>query len=185
MDIKKELIDLLNLSVSEKSSDLYLSSGSLPTLRIDGDLIPIQHQKPLDALYAEELIYSTMSKEQQALFEETHDIDFSLKLSDVAIFRVNAYHQLNGISAVFRVIPHQLPSFEEIGLPSHVKNLLNLSSGLILVTGPTGCGKSTTLAAMINYINMTQPVHIITIEDPIEFIYQNKKKFNQSAPGLS
>lgn len=175
MEIEHEILQLLNISIKDKASDLYLSSGAPPILRIDGDLVPISNQKIIDAKTAQKLIFSLMDEKQKESFNETHDLDFAFQLSDGTAFRVNVYHQLNGISGVFRLIPQRIPLLEEIGLPEHIKDLLNLSSGLILVTGPTGCGKSTTLASMINYINTTKACHIITVEDPIEFFYKNKK----------
>jgi len=170
-----EIAQLLELSVKQKASDLHISPGQPPLLRINGELAPIESIPALDANATKDLIYSTMRKEQQQEFEKALELDFSTNVPKVAGFRVNAFRQINGIAAVFRVIPEAIPTFEELDLPLVFKELLDLPNGLILVTGPTGSGKSTTLAAMIDYININQANHIITIEDPIEFIHQSKK----------
>ena len=170
-----DLMELLNLSVKENASDLHLSPGSPPILRIDGSLITIKDAPVFDANMTKSLVYSVMDKEQQRAFESSLELDFTVLLPEVAGFRVNAFHQVHGVAAVFRVIPSQIPTLEFLNAPPIFKQLLELSSGLILVTGPTGCGKSTTLAAMLAYLNKTQSDHIITIEDPIEFIHHNNK----------
>lgn len=171
MDIQQ----ILKMSIEKGASDLYLSTGAPPILRINGELHPIPDAELLDATMANTLIQSILDKEQQRLFATSKDLDLSYTLKEVGSFRVNIFQQMNGIAAVFRVIPQELPVLDNIGFPENLRHLLNLTSGLILVTGPTGCGKSTTLAAMIDYINTTRACHIITIEDPIEFVYHNKK----------
>ena len=175
MEIDKELERLLKASIDQHASDLHLVPQLPPTLRIDGDLFAIKDTTPLSAETVQHLIYSVMTKDQQADFENSLESDMALAIPPIGNFRVNVRHQLSGIGAVFRVIPEEVPAFEKLGLPSTLKSLLSLSHGLILVTGPTGCGKSTTLAAMIDYINAMRVCNIITIEDPIEFIYKNKK----------
>jgi twitching motility protein PilT len=146
-----------------------------PMLRIDGDLIPA---KDLPALSAEEihrLVYGVLDKKQQKELETSFELDFALSVAQISIFRVNTFFQKNGIAAVFRVIAEKPPTLEQLQFPPVFKQLLELPNGLILVTGPTGSGKSTTLAAMINYINVNHPYHVITVEDPIEYIHQSKK----------
>lgn len=170
-----DLQSLLDYSIQKNASDLHLSPGHYPILRIDGDLISIATMQKLDEQAVKELIYSAMDREQQAVFESSLELDFAYISPSGNCFRVNAFHELRGICGVFRIIPSSIPTLESLGTPIVMKELLNLSSGLILVTGPTGCGKSTTLAAMINHINNHQNCHIITIEDPIEFVHESKQ----------
>ena len=170
-----ELSELLTLSVNAKASDLHLSPGLPPMLRIRGDLIPMKDQAILDAEAIKKLVYGSMAEGQIKQFETDWEEDYAVAVSSVANFRVNAFRMNNGIAAVFRVIPDKTPTLDELGLPPVFKQLLELPNGLILVTGPTGSGKSTTLAAMVDYINERQLCHIITIEDPIEFTHQSKK----------
>lgn len=170
-----ELKQLLEACVKEKASDLHISPGIHPLIRIDGDLIPIKDSAPLSADETKALVYGAMSKEQQAEFEKTWEFDFATVVPALARFRVNAFFQMYGVAAVFRVIPEDAPSLESLELPPVFNNLLDLPNGLILVTGPTGSGKSTTLAAMVDYINRKDASHIITIEDPIEFTHKSKK----------
>src|SRR5579862_518174 len=171
-----DIVALLNAGVKCNASDLHLSPGSYPLLRVDGDLTKIDNSQTLTANVIKELVYSLINKEQQHALETYFELDFAIKIPDLGGVRVNAFHQLNGIAAVFRFIPNTIPSLNNIiESPVVFEKILQLSSGLILVTGPTGCGKSTTLAAMIDSINSSQASHIITIEDPIEYIHQNKK----------
>lgn len=170
-----EIAELLQLSVEQGASDLHLLPGQLPTMRIHGDLVPMKDMPVLSPELTKRLIYSVMSEQQQAEFEQHLEMDMALTLPNIGHFRVNVLHQLHGVAAVCRVIAEQVPSFEELGLPQVLKSLLLLPHGLVLVTGPTGSGKSTTLASMVDYINGLRACHIITIEDPIEYIYQNKK----------
>ncbi|SRR5579883_120326 len=166
---------LLEISVKKQASDLHLVPDLPPILRIHGVLIPL---KEFDSFSDDEnkmLIYSLMTEEQIAAFEKNLVIEMAISLPKIGNFRVSVIHQLNGITAVFRVIPPKVPTFEEIGLPIHLQSLLLLQYGLVLVTGPTGSGKTTTLAAMINYINRFRSCNIITIEDPIEFVHTSKK----------
>jgi twitching motility protein PilT len=170
-----EMNELLNLSVTNNASDLHISPHLSPLLRIDGDLKQLPEISALSADDTKKLIYSVMSKEQQAEFEKEWELDFAVTLPNVAGFRVNAFRQTHGIAAVFRIIPSKVPTLDSLNLPPVFKTLLNLPNGLILVTGPTGSGKSTTLAAMVDYINEREECHIITVEDPIEFMYESKK----------
>lgn len=175
MEKTMEITDLLKESIAQGASDLHLLPGLPPLLRIDGDLIPIQDSAPLAPNEVKGLIYSVMDKNQQQSFEMDLVSDMAVFFPGIGNFRASLLHQLNGIAGVFRIIPDKVPSFEELGLPTILKTLLVLSHGLVLITGPTGSGKSTTLAAMVDYINMIRASHIITIEDPIEFIFKNKK----------
>lgn len=170
-----ELKQLLEISVKQKASDLHLSPGLPPMLRINGDLEPIKDAPALDAQATHDLVYSVLDEKHRKEFEKFLEIDFAHDLPEVSIFRVNAFHQKNGIAAVFRLIAENPPTLEELKLPPVFKELLELQNGLILLTGPTGSGKSTTLAAMINYINVNHPYHIITIEDPIEYVHKSQK----------
>src|SRR3989344_4019035 len=169
------MTELLTHAVKQNASDLHISPGLSPIMRIDGDLVYMENTAAIVAEESINLIYSVMEKEQKAEFEKSLEIDFSVLVPNVAGFRVNAFHQIKGVGAVFRIIPEKIPTFEELDLPIAFKRVLDLPNGLILVTGPTGSGKSTTLAAMIDYINTNRSEHIITIEDPIEFIHQSKK----------
>ncbi len=166
---------LLELSVQKNASDLHLSPGKPPILRINGELFTLTEYDPLDVETIKLWVQQSMSPAQLHYFETEWELDYSFQLTDSARFRVNAFHQTTGISAVFRVIPSIIPTLEELGLPDTFKKLLHTSSGLILVTGATGSGKSTTLAAMIDYINAHFHSHIITLEDPVEFLHLSKK----------
>jgi twitching motility protein PilT len=166
---------LLELSVKHKASDLHIAPGLPPLFRIDGELVPLPDLPVLDANTTASLIGGILDEKQVKEFESSLEYDFSILIPNVGGFRVNIFHQMNGVSAVFRIIPVEVPTLDQLGTPKVFKELLSLSSGLILLAGPTGSGKSTTLAAMINYINETQSSHIITIEDPIEFMHKSKK----------
>lgn len=169
-----ELATLLEKAVRQNASDLHLSPTVPPVCRVDGELVKDAEVSPLTAEQVKQLVYSVMSKAQQGDFEEKLESDFVISVPGVSRFRVNAFHQAQGIAAVFRVISETVPTLEQLDLPSVFKDLLNLPNGLILVTGPTGSGKSTTLAAMVDYINAHHPSHIITIEDPIEYTHKSK-----------
>lgn len=171
MDIE----ELLKLSVKEYASDLHILPGLPPLMRIYGDLTPAKDLPVLTAEDTKRLLYKTLTLKQQQYFEQKLIFEIPLSFSDVGNFRASIFHQLNGIAAVFRIIPERVPSFEELDLPPIFKSLLTLPHGLILITGPTGSGKSTTQAAMIDFVNHTRACHIITIEDPIEFIHKNDK----------
>lgn len=175
---------MLDLSVKKRASDLHLLPGLPPLLRIDGMLTPLKDFPILTAEDAKQLIYTTMTERQRDSFEKNLVMEMALAVPNIGNFRVSVLHQLHGIASVFRVVPENVPSFDEIGLPPAIKSLLSLPYGLILVTGATGSGKSTSLAAMIDYINSYRVCHIITIEDPIEFIHKNKRSiFNQIQVG--
>ena len=149
--------DLMRATVELKASDLHISPGQPPIMRIHGELTPLKDQGPLTADKTKELVYSVFSQAQIKLFEHELEIDFAHAIPNVARFRVNAFHQTNGVAAVFRVIPEKIPTLDELELPTVFKQLLDLPNGLILVTGPTGSGKSTTLAAMISHCTQLLP----------------------------
>ena len=168
-----DIADLLIQTKEKNASDLHLSSGSPPMMRLHGDLTPIE-SGALSRDGVHKMIYEILNDDQRRLFEENRDLDFAIELGDVARFRVNVFNQKNGEGAVFRVIPTQIRSFQELGLPEVVQTMALRENGLVLVTGPTGSGKSTTLAAMIDMINTSTKKHIITLEDPIEFVHKTK-----------
>lgn len=170
-----ELTDLLAATVKANSSDLHISPNMPPMMRLHGDLVSIKDFPVMTPEDTQRLIYSVMADDQKKAFESALELDFGVNIDNLAGFRVNAFRMINGTAAVFRVIPTKIPTLEELDLPTIFKTLLDLPNGIILVTGPTGSGKSTTLAAMVDYININQEVHIITIEDPIEFIHTSKK----------
>jgi len=169
------LIDLLKMSVDKGASDLHLSPLQPPIIRVDGDLVFLKKLPVFEKETLSALIDNILNDHQKKVFKEMKELDFSLTLNHIGGFRVNIFNEVNGISAVFRIVPLEVPTLAQLGTPPIIEEILKLSAGLILMAGPTGCGKSTTLAAMINYINTTQSLHVITIEDPIEFIYVNDK----------
>ncbi len=168
-----DIVDLLKLTVERKASDLILTVGLPPMLRIDGEWRPTEFAK-LDPEATRRMLYSIMDEKKQRDFEETREQDFSFGLVGQGRFRVNAYFQRGSVGGVLRTIPESVLSFEQMGLPQAVADLSKLPRGLVLVTGPTGSGKSTTLAALIDKINNEFPKHIVTIEDPIEFFHKHK-----------
>jgi twitching motility protein PilT len=170
MDISK----LLTFSAKEGASDCHISAGEPPMIRLHGDLKKLDHP-PLTAEETHALVYDMMSDAQRKNFEEKRECDFSFELGDIARFRVNVFVQNRGLGAVFRNIPTEIIPMEKLGLPPIARQLCDKEKGLILVTGPTGSGKSTTLAAMVDFLNNTFEGHIITIEDPIEFVHKTKK----------
>ncbi len=167
------LTELLTLCKEKDASDLHLSTGSPPLLRITGKLEKIS-QEPMSKEDIQREIDTIATEEQKAKFEKTKELDFSIDLPNVARFRVNVYSQRKGPSAAFRLIPSQIRSIDRLGLPVVLKSLAMETKGFVLVTGPTGSGKSTTLASIIDVINQRRYDHIITIEDPIEYVYENK-----------
>ena len=169
-----DITQLLAFGVEQAASDCHLSSGEPPLMRVNGDLKKLDHP-PLTREDVHALVYDIMTDSQRKTFEETHECDFSFEMGDVARFRVNVFLQRKGEGAVFRTIPTKILTLEELGMPAALTQLCDKEKGLILVTGPTGSGKSTTLAAMIDYLNNTFEGHILTIEDPIEFVHQSKK----------
>lgn len=170
MDITK----LLTLGVENKASDLHISAGEPPMLRIDGDMQRINNT-PLEHKDIHSMLGDIMNDVQRKNYEELFETDFSFEIPDLARFRVNVFNQGRGAAAVFRTIPSKIFTLEDLDAPDIFKQIIDNSSGLVLVTGPTGSGKSTTLAAMIDYKNDTDSEHIITIEDPIEFVHKSKK----------
>lgn len=168
-----DINELLAFSNKNNASDLHLTSGNPPMLRINGDMVTLR----VNALSDEEvtaMIYSIMSEKQRVEFEREFEIDFAIHLAQEGRFRVNAFNTVTGPAAVLRNVPNQIKTFEELKLPSTLEDLCFLPKGLVLVTGPTGSGKSTTLAAMIDHINSNLNKHIITIEDPVEFLHKPK-----------
>ena len=170
IDIKK----LLQSVVSHGASDLHLVSRAEPQIRIDGSLKAV-NLPVLTGEDIEEMAYALLTEKQKKSFEEHLELDFALLLPGIGRFRANYYRTLGDIAAAFRIIPTEIPSLDDLNAPEVYKKLIKREKGLILVTGPTGSGKSTTLAAMLNEINMTENKHVVTVEDPVEFIHQNKK----------
>jgi twitching motility protein PilT len=169
-----DITQLLAFGVEQGASDCHLSAGEPPMIRIHGDLKKLDHP-PLTKEEAHALVYDIMNDAQRKSFEETRECDFSFEMGTVARFRVNVFMQRKGEGAVFRTIPTKILTLEQLEMPAMLKQLCDKEKGLILVTGPTGSGKSTTLAAMIDYLNETFEGHILTVEDPIEFVHQSKK----------
>jgi len=166
--------ELLNFSVQQGASDLHVTAGMPPLIRVDGDIRRI-NVDPMDHKEVHALIYEIMNDKQRKGYEEHLESDFSFEISGLARFRVNAFVQNRGAAAVFRTIPSKVLTMEQLGMGEVFKKISNNPRGLVAVTGPTGSGKSTTLAAMIDYINSTKYEHILTIEDPIEFVHESKK----------
>jgi twitching motility protein PilT len=169
-----DITELLTFSVNNKSSDLHLSAGLPPMIRVNGDMRRID-LPAMDHRTVHTLVYEIMNDKQRKDYEEFLETDFSFEIPGLARFRVNAFNQKRGAAAVLRTIPSKVLSLEEINAPKLFRDIVEVSRGLILVTGPTGSGKSTTLAAMIDYLNDTRYEHILTIEDPIEFVHLSKK----------
>lgn len=174
MTLRITLQQLLKTQAEQNASDLHISVGTPPQLRIHGELCPVKVE-PLTAADTEQLCYSILTEDQRRLFEENKEVDLSFSVKGVARFRANIFRQKSAVGGVFRLIPHQIRTFEELNLPQVVSHLCELSRGLVLVTGATGSGKSTTLAAMIDKINREFPGHILTLEDPIEFSHDHKR----------
>jgi twitching motility protein PilT len=169
-----DIAELLTFSVKNGASDLHLSAGLPPMIRVDGDVRKI-NVPALDHKTVHGLVYDIMNDKQRKDYEEFLETDFSFEIPELARFRVNAFNQNRGAGAVFRTIPQDILSLEDLGTPAIFKKIADNPRGLVLVTGPTGSGKSTTLAAMIDYINNKSYAHILTIEDPIEFVHESKK----------
>ncbi len=166
---------LLEECVNHDASDLHLQSGLPPILRIDGVLRPITTYPVLDEKQVRDLIFATLDEDQQKILEKDKEFDYSFAFGDLGRFRVNAFQQMGNFAAAFRLIPNKIKTLEELGVPPVVESFADHPHGLVLVTGPTGSGKSTTLAALIDKINSEKPLHIITIEDPIEFTHRSKR----------
>ena len=169
-----DIAQLLAFSVKNNASDLHLSAGVPPMIRVDGDVKRI-NMPALTHKEVHSMIYDIMSDKQRKDYEEFLETDFSFEVPKLARFRVNAFNQTRGAGAVFRTIPSQIRTLEDLKAPAIFRDIAMYPRGLVLVTGPTGSGKSTTLAAMIDYVNTNKPDHIITIEDPIEFVHESKK----------
>ncbi len=180
-----DINELLNYSLDSGASDLHLATGSIPMVRINGTMRPLN----MDALSLEQMesiIPQVMSEDQIKIFEDRKEIDFSAKLEGKGRFRVNFFSQIRGLSAVFRTIPEVVQGFEELSIPPVLKQLALKDRGLILLTGPTGSGKSTTLAAMVDHINHNRSCHIITIEDPVEYFHRSANSLiNQRELGIN
>jgi len=168
-----DISDLLKEMIAKGASDLHITTESPPMIRVDGELEKLPY-RDLDPATTKSLMYSVMTEEQKRLFEENLELDFSFGLAGMARFRANCFEQRAGVAGALRVVPWQIPGFDELGLPKVIKEICTRPRGLVLVTGPTGSGKSTSLAAMIDHINESRHEHIITIEDPIEFLHPHK-----------
>ncbi len=166
---------ILELGLTSHASDIHVIPGMPPLLRIDGELIQSKNFPVLTDQQTQEILLSTMNQDQKNEFEHDLVIDMGLYYPDLGNFRLNVFHQINGIAGIIRIVPAVVPTFDQLQLPPSLKKLLMLPYGLVLVTGPTGSGKSTTLASMIDYINTNRGGHVITIEDPIEYIHKNKR----------
>ena len=169
-----DITELLTFAHREGASDVHLSAGEPARIRIHGDMKRLE-QPPLTDEQVHEMVFDVMSDVMRKNFQETHEADFSFELGNIARFRVNVFRQRRGEAAVFRLIPSKVMTIEELMLPPILKDICEKEKGLVLVTGPTGSGKSTTLAGMIDYINEREQGHILTIEDPIEFVHNSKK----------
>lgn len=167
------LRQLLKVMVERGGSDLHITTGTPPQIRIDGDLVPMR-TPPLGPVETKALCYEVMTEEQKIKFERSNELDFSFGVKGLSRFRANVFMQRGAIAGAFRTIPFKIRTTEELGLPAVISKLADLPRGLVLVTGPTGSGKSTTLAAIIDKINAEQRGHIMTIEDPIEYLHPNK-----------
>src|SRR5437867_7249330 len=169
-----DLTALLGFAQDQGASDLHISAGMPPMVRIRGEMVRLE----MPAFSREETqaaIYDILTDHQKKMFEQTRDIDFAFEIPGVSRFRANVMSQIRGLGAVFRVVPTTVKTLDELGMPKVLKDLSSLEKGLVLVTGPTGSGKSTTLAAMVDYVNDNNRGHILTIEDPIEFVHESKK----------
>jgi twitching motility protein PilT len=170
-----DFADILLAVLDHKASDLHITAGAAPTIRVRGHLKALEDFPVLSQQDTRELIYGILNDDQRARFERDRQIDFAYSIPGAARFRVNAYQQRLAVGAAFRLIPTDIPPLASLGLPDVVKDMVTKPRGLVLVTGPTGSGKSTSLAAMLDVINQTRSEHIMTVEDPIEFLHQHKK----------
>ena len=169
-----ELNALISEAINHNASDLHVSAGVPPLARIDGELVSVD-ENAVTAKALERALLDVMDERQRAAYADHREVDFALQVEGAGRFRVNVYEQLNGPGLVLRAIPEAIPSLESLGAPSVVQSLADRARGLVLVTGPTGSGKSTTLAAMVDHRNQTYPEHILTIEDPIEFVHPRQR----------
>ncbi len=166
---------LLEEVVKKRASDLHIQVGLPPMLRIDGSLVPASGTQPLDESAVERLVYQILDEDQRQILTKDKEFDFSFAFGNLGRFRVNAFHERGNLAAALRLIPNEIKSTTELGMPSIVTTFADFPRGLVLVTGPTGSGKSTTLASLVDKINTEKSQHIITIEDPIEFTHKSKK----------
>jgi twitching motility protein PilT len=179
-----DIITALNAVITNGASDLHVTAGAAPMIRIDGGLRPIPGMAIWEADHASEVLRSILSERQREIFESDLELDFAYQLSPSARFRVNIYQQRDHMGAAMRLIPTEIKKLDDLGIPTKIGDLAQLARGLVLVTGPTGSGKSTTLAALIDVVNETRADHIVTVEDPIEFMHENKKSLvNQREVG--
>jgi twitching motility protein PilT len=167
--------NLFKLATKNKASDLHIIVGKPPILRVDGELKIIPDIEVVTRELAEKMIFGILTERQQKKFIDERELDISYEIAEFSRYRVNLHYEKDNVGLVARVISNQVPSMADLNMPDIVTQLIQRTSGLVLVTGPTGCGKSTTLAAMIEYINQSRSAHIITLEDPIEFVHQPKK----------
>src|SRR5438034_2033024 len=167
--------ELLEHMVARNASDLHVTVGTPPVVRVRGEVQRLDEYAPLSAEDSQQILYRILSSEQQKLFELNRQLDFSHSIPGLARFRVNVYFQRESVGAAFRLIHAELKTLEELGIPSTLHQLAEKPRGLVLVTGPTGSGKSTTLAALIDEINRNRSEHIVTVEDPIEFLHRHKR----------
>ncbi|MFZ5871961.1 MAG: type IV pilus twitching motility protein PilT [Actinomycetota bacterium] len=180
LDLSAVLIEMLDLG----ASDLHLTTGAHPMVRLRGELTPLEHYPKLVPQVLQRVLYAILTQKQREKFEESLELDFAYALPGRARFRVNLYRQREAIGAAMRVIPYEIKPLEELGIPPAVANFAGLPRGMVLVTGPTGSGKSTTLASLIDLANRTRPDHIMTVEDPIEFLHRHKRSLiNQREVG--
>lgn len=179
-----EITQLLQVTKEKGASDLHLTVGVPPAIRLHGNIVRLEAPN-LEKQQLHDMLYSILTENQRARFEETHDLDFAIELQGVARFRVNVYLTKRGMASVMRIIPARIPSLLELSLPSQIEKLVDFERGIVLVTGPTGSGKSTTLASIIDLLNQRYQHHIITLEDPIEYVHQhNKCVVNQREIGV-
>jgi twitching motility protein PilT len=169
-----DFAEVITRMAEERASDVHLSPGFRPAIRVRGKITPLEDYAPLTPQETRDTVYSLLNDDQRKRFESNKQLDLAYAVPGVARFRVNCFFQRGSISAAFRRIPHEIPQLEELGLPAVLEEFTRKPRGFVLVTGPTGSGKSTTLAAMIDKINSERHEHILTIEDPIEFVHQNK-----------
>ncbi len=166
--------EILHVAVERRASDIHLTAGLPPMVRVDGELVPL-HYETMRPDHTRRMIYETLTDEHIQKFEQTHELDFGYAVKGLARFRFNVYMQRGSVAGSLRMIPNAIPSFESLRLPNVIREISKRHSGLVLVTGPTGSGKSTTIAAMIDDINDSRSSHIMTIEDPIEYVHKHKK----------
>jgi twitching motility protein PilT len=172
-DVKVNLHQLLKAMIEKGASDMHITTGSPPLLRIDGSIVPLK-LPPLGPVETKQLCYSILTEEQKVHFEKSNELDLSFGIKSLSRFRANIFTQRGAVAGAFRTIPFKILSFEELGLPPVISDFAAKPSGLVLITGPTGSGKSTTLASVIDKINAEQRLHIITVEDPIEYLHPHK-----------